>query len=162
MIRRARNADSESIIALVGEVYREYGDRIFLEGADRDLLDIEGHYHARNGEFVVLDQDGEIAGTHAVLPLDLKDGVITFRRLYIRKELRGLGYGLRLMGWAVDWAKRAGYRSVEFWSDVRFERAHRFFQTFGFTKGEIRDMTDGAMPYSEYHFSMDLTAQDSS
>ena len=37
MIRRAYNSDSARIISLIDDVYREYGDEIYLEGADKDL-----------------------------------------------------------------------------------------------------------------------------
>ena len=158
-IRRAYNSDSPRIISLIADVYREYGDEIYLEGADKDLVDIEGYYRQVSGDFVILERNDEIAGTHAVLPLDLANRVITFRRLYLRQELRGSGCGKRLMKWAIDWSMREGYHSVEFWSDIRFQRAHRFFQQLGFTKGDTRNMTDGAMPYSEYQFSMNLFGQ---
>ncbi len=159
-IRRAYNSDSARIISLIADVYREYGDEIYLEGADKDLVDIEGYYRQVSGDFVILERNDEIAGTHAVLPLDPPNRVITFRRLYIRQELRGSGCGQRLMKWAIDWAIREGYYSVEFWSDVRFQGAHSFFQGLGFTKGDTRDMRDGAMPYSEYRFSMSLSGLD--
>ena len=160
MIRQAFNSDSARIISLIDDVYREYGDKIYLEGADKDLVDIEGYYREVSGDFVILERNGEIAGTHAVLPLDPPHRVITFRRLYLRQELRGAGRGRRLMEWAIDWSLREGYQSVEFWSDVRFQRAHRFFQCLGFTKGDTRNMTDGAMPYAEYRFSMNLLGKD--
>lgn len=57
----------------------------------------------------------------------------------------------------IDWARDTGFERVEFWSDTRFERAHRFFEKFGFQKsGEVRDMTDSVVPYSEYFFFLEL------
>ncbi len=155
-IRPATNADSESLIELVDGVYREYGDVIFLEGADGDLLDLEGQYGGKGGAFVVLEEGGEVIGAHAVLPLDRDRGAVTFRRLYLRKDHRGKGHGRVLMQWAIDWARREGYRKVEFWSDLRFEGAHGFFESLGFRRGGIREMSDGAMPYSEYFFARNL------
>jgi len=64
------------------------------------------------------------------------------------------------MQWAVDWAKSADFDRVEFWSDTRFSRAHRFFEKFGFeTDGTTRDMDDGFEPYSEYFYWMNLGGQ---
>src|SRR5689334_9488848 len=154
VLRPATDADVPGIVALIDGVYREYGDRIFLEGADADLLKIDDYYRAPGGEFVVLaDEAGAIYAAHAVQPIDKSQGLCTFRRLYMKAELRGGGWGARVMQWAIDWARDAGFRRVEFWSDTRFTRAHRFFRRLGFQHdGRVRHLDDGAMPYSEYFF----------
>ena len=156
-LRLAANTDHSQVATLVDSVYREYGDRLFLEGADGDLLDLEGNYAGRGGAFVVLDDEGRVRGTQAALPLADTLGVCTFRRLFLDPDLRGGGWGERLMQWSLDWAREHEMRRVEFWSDTRFTRAHAFFARLGFTRGEVREMDDGAMPYQEYAFSMDLT-----
>ena len=159
-IRPFRPTDRDAIVALIDGVYREYGDVIYLEKADADLLDVESRYVATGGAFVVLDDDGMIRGTHAVLPLDDGNGLCTFRRLYLDTSLRGGEWGNRLMQWAVDWAAARGLRRVEFWSDTRFTRAHRFFERNGFINtGKVRDMDDGAEPYREYFFYQDLAGR---
>lgn len=151
-------ADRDGVIALIDGVYREHGDCVCLDNADSDLLDIPGRYLAAGGIFVVLDDDGVIRGSHAVLPLEGRPGVCTFRRLYMSPELRGTGWGGRLMQWAFDWARGQGLSRVEFWSDVRFTRAHRFFRRLGFEHdGRTREMHDGVMPYKEFFFFRDLT-----
>ena len=156
-IRNATNEDSQSLVELIGSVYVEYGDEIFLEGYDSDLLDVEASYVEKGGAFIVLLDQGEIIGSHAALPVDLEKGIVTHRRLYLRKDYRGGVAGAMLMDWAIDWDREHGFKRIEFWSDVRFERAHQFFEKFGFRKtGLKRDMDDGAMPYSEFQFCKDL------
>lgn len=157
-IRPANPHDVDALVALIDGVYREYGDVIYLDGADADLLDIEGCYRACGGEFVVLEDQGQVIGSHAVLRLAGRDGVCTFRRLYTKAHIRGTGAGGLLMRWALDWASRRGLARVEFWSDTRFQRAHRFFARMGFVKtGAVREMNDGAMPYREYFFTRELS-----
>ena len=57
----------------------------------------------------------------------------------------------------IDWARERGFREVRFWSDTRFERAHRFFEKFGFQQdGRVREMHDSHEPYSEYYYSLQL------
>jgi putative acetyltransferase len=157
IVRPATSADVAPLVTLIDGVYREYGDRIFLEGADADLLDIDGYYRQPGGEFVVLDDAGSVRGAHAVLPFANRPGVCTFRRLYLDPALRGAGVGTMLMFWAIDWAVEHGLTRVEYWSDTRFARAHRFFERLGFVRtGELREMSDGADPYREYFFCGDL------
>ena len=156
----ATNANQSQIVALIDTCYQEYGDTIVLEGDDSDLLDIERNYRGKLGEFIAIqDEDGSVIGTHAVVPLDLQSGLCTFRRLYLQNDLRGTGLGTALMLWAIHWARDAGFKRVEFWSDTRFERAHRFFEKLGFqTEFETRDMDDGIQPYSEFFFWLDISS----
>lgn len=158
-LRPYEPADRDGIIHLIDSVYREYGDAICLEHADSDLLDIAGHYAA--GAFVVVaDSGGRIFGTHAALPLDAERRICTFRRLYLSPAQRGSDWGERLFQWAVDWAADNGFRRVEFWSDTRFARAHRFFQKMGFRRdGRTREMTDAWERYREHFFHKDLTPE---
>lgn len=157
LLRPFTPADTPGIIALIDGVYREHGDAVCLTDADSDLLDIPGRYLSQEGVFVVLDDAGAIRGSHAVLPFPDRLGVCTFRRLYMAPELRGGGWGERLMQWAFDWSRERGLVRVEFWSDTRFTRAHRFFRRLGFEHdGRMREMHDGITPYREYFFSREL------
>ena len=155
-LRPAAVSDEPGIVALIDRVYAEYGDRICLEDADGDLLQIEEYYVTPGGAFVVLTDGLRILGTHAILPLP-QAGACTFRRLYLDFSLRGSGWGTKLMEWALQAARESGFSRVEFWSDTRFSRAHRFFERLGFVRsGEIRDMHDGHVPYQEYFFFREL------
>lgn len=153
-LRDATNPDGPAIMALIDRVYREYGDRLCLDGADSDLHDIDANYFQIGGHFVVLDDDA-IRGTFAIYPAE-NSQVGVLRRLYLDPELRGTDWGTRMMNWAIEWAKDHGMRRLELWSDTRFTRAHSFFARFGFQKGGHRTMTDGHEPYHEHFFSLDL------
>ncbi|HMO14228.1 MAG TPA: GNAT family N-acetyltransferase [Pirellulaceae bacterium] len=175
-IRPASGQDREGVISLIDAVYREYGDSVCLEGAESDLLDLPDYYRNQSGEFWVLAESSVttqqpqvelglfpqaenpvILGSHAAFVVDEQSKLAGFRRLYLAKHLRGTGWGRKLMQIAIDWAWETGMQRVEFWSDTRFERAHQFFETFGFRRdGRLRHMHDGNEPYSEYFFYLDL------
>ncbi len=156
ILRPGRREDGPGLVRLIDEVYREYGDVADVEGYDCDLLDVEAAYRRKGGEFVVLEEDGEIVGAHATQPIDLEKGLLTFRRLYLPARVRGTGAGKFLMDWAVGWSRDNGYRRVEFWSDTRFSRAHRFFERYGFERGGIRHVEEGKLKFSEYFFALSL------
>ena len=150
-LRNASNADSEKIVQLIDNIFREYGDRVCLEKADADLLALETNYGEPLSHFYVLEDEGKVCGCVAALRVDNSTG--TIRRFYLAKELRGSGWGERLFHLAVDWCRNAGLSKIEFWSDTHFHRAHRFFERNGFRKGETRDMDDSHEPYQEYRFT---------
>ncbi|MBG89236.1 MAG: hypothetical protein CMO80_20400 [Verrucomicrobiales bacterium] len=154
-LRPVTDADSAAVVELIDSCLREIGDRVFPEGEGQDLMNPEASYAGRGGAFVFMEDDTGITGTHAVLPTS-ENGTATFRRLYVRKDMRGHGVGKRLMQWAIDEAIAKGFERVVFWSDTRFAHAHEFFRRFGFVKGETRDMDDGAVPYSEFRFERAL------
>ncbi len=154
ILRPGNREDGPGLIALIDAVYREYGDEVDVNGYDRDLLDLEGSYRDVGGEFVVLEEAGEVVGAHATQPVDQESGVLTFRRLYLLARLRGTGAGRVLMDWALEWSRTNGYHRVEFWSDTRFSRAHRFFERYGFVQGGIRQVEEGKLKFSEYFFAL--------
>jgi putative acetyltransferase len=157
LLREVTANDQADVIELIHRVYNEYGDRICLDGADSDLLALPQHYRDLGGEFVVLHDSKRLVGCHAAHPLEGKERVCTFRRLYLQADRRGAGHGQRLMTWALDWARGGGFRRVEFWSDTRFQNAHRFFHRLGFqTEHASRTMHDGCIEYREYFFWMDI------
>jgi len=158
-IRLANNSDCDSIVRLIDEVYAEYGDQVLLTGAEQDLVDIESSYFSAGGAFWVLvsADHNQVLGTHGAIGIEGSESRCTFRRLYLAKPFRGTEWGKRLMKHTVDWARTEGFRRIEFWSDTRFTRAHRFFEKFGFqTDGTTRSMTDGSTPYDEYFYFLDL------
>ncbi|MGI9519549.1 MAG: hypothetical protein ACR2NP_21030, partial [Pirellulaceae bacterium] len=62
MIRLATNQDCQGVIDLISVVYAEYEDRVCLDGAEADLLDLQANYDDRGGCFWVLDFESKIKG----------------------------------------------------------------------------------------------------
>ena len=133
LLRPATEADREGIIALIDRVYRIYGDRICLKGADKDLSEIPLSY--RGGHFDVVAGESRIWGTVALVPAPDTPEVGYLRRMYLDPDLWGSGWGSRLIEWARDRARDMGISRLEFWSDTRFERAHAFYRKCGFVSG---------------------------
>lgn len=163
-IRLATPKDVDGIVAVIDGVLIEYGDRICTTpgGSEADVLDIEAGYRSRGGEFWVAETIdagvSRIVGTHASRPdPDRPAEVCTFKRLYLHRDFRGTNCGRELMQVTIDWARDRNFKRIEFWSDTRFARAHRFFEKFGFQQtGEERQMTDSVVPYSEYFYYLDI------
>jgi putative acetyltransferase len=154
-LRSVRGSDRAGIIRLIDTIFREYGDQIFLDDADKDLLDIPSHYE--EGLFVVLADGTSVFGTAALQRHRELPEVALLRRMYLDARLRGTGAGARLLDWAVEKARELGMGRMELWTDSRFTRAHGFYKKMGFTdSGEVRSMDDGFMPYDEFMFYREL------
>lgn len=150
-LRPYRDGDKDAVIALIDGVYREYNDRVHLEQAEADLLDIPANFAP--GHFMVLDDNGAIRATIAISPDDSRPGVCFLKRLYLATDLRGTGAGTQLLNWFLETARGLDMHRAELWSDVRFERAHAFYHKHGFLNdGTVRDMNDSWQPYREYFY----------
>ncbi len=154
MIRLATNKDCKEVIELIDEVFREYGDRISLDGAEADLLDLERNYFQNDGAFWVYVSDGDIIGTVAVVKENHNRAVL--KRVYLKKTYRGSGIADKLLTTVYEWCKNKEIRKLYFWSDTRFDRGHQFYQRHGFKKGGTRSKNDGYMPYQEYYFEKNI------
>lgn len=154
-LRPYRKEDKDAVIALIDGVYREYADRVHLEKAEADLMDIPANFAP--GHFMVLDDEGIIRATIAISPDGSRPGVCFLKRLYLDSNLRGTGAGAQLLDWFLATARSLGMHRAELWSDVRFERAHAFYRKHGFqNNGEIRAMDDSWIPYREYFYFKEL------
>src|SRR5579871_1897037 len=129
--RMATNADREDIEALVFSILKEYGLPPEPDGMDADLGNIETSYIRSGGAFwVVVSDVGRNVGTLGLAPL--RKGVVELRKMYLASEVRGQGWGKRLLSEAIEEARRLGFYRIELETSSRLETAIRLYRSFGF------------------------------
>jgi GNAT superfamily N-acetyltransferase len=77
-------------------------------------------------------QDDLVVGS--VFIIELPDDVAQLRLLFVHARLRGLGMGRWLVESAVDYARRAGFRSIFLWTVRGLDRAIAIYEATGFIK----------------------------
>jgi N-acetylglutamate synthase-like GNAT family acetyltransferase len=142
--------DVPGIHALIGEVYGEYDCVLEVETDERHLLEPGPYFRAHGGEFWVVEEDGSITATTAVL---LHDDAGELKSLYVHPTLRRQGWGRRLTMLAIDYARAHGKRKMILWSDTRFVDAHRLYRSMGFLEMGTRELHDSNNSV-EYGFEM--------
>jgi putative acetyltransferase len=150
--RPAVTQDTRGILALIAEVYREYGCTLDAENEETHLLDPGPYFRASGGEFWVVEDQGVIKATVAVY---LHENSSELKSLYVHSSLRRQGWGRRLTDLAVAHARRAGKREMILWSDTRFTEAHRLYRGMGFRQCGVRELNDSNNTV-EYGFEMSL------
>ena len=129
--RPATNADCEQIRDLVFGVLTEYGLKPDPDGIDTDLRDIEQSYFSRGGEFCVLeDANGRIVATCALYHAD--EATCELRKMYIRPEHRGKGYGKRLLEEALSRARQMGFKTMTLETATVLKEAIALYRSYGF------------------------------
>src|SRR5688572_21028924 len=104
-LRPTRPDDVPGILALIAEIYREYGCVLDAENDERHLLEPGPYFRARAGEFWVVEDDGQIRATVAVL-LHGEEGEL--KSLYVHPSLRRQGWGRKLATLSIDYARKGG------------------------------------------------------
>lgn len=123
--KRYSDEDHDGFADLVNDVHAEFGYS-YDPDLDADLADPLAFYRhlwvARVGPVVV----GSVALTAAV------DGVTTLKRMYLRPEFRGQGWGRRLLGTAMETAAREGWIRIVLDTGAHQQAAQRLYEFAGF------------------------------
>ncbi len=96
---------------------------------DLDLEDIWNNYLREGGAFFLALDNGGVVGTSAAR--NRGAGVCEIKRLYVRKEFRGMGLGLALFRKALEFAEK-NYSSVRLKTDKGLKKAISMYLRHGF------------------------------
>ncbi len=141
-IRYAEDSDYKALCNLIGTCFAEFeGVFLDLENLDADLFNLRSNYEAKGGEVWVAEKAGQIVGCIGYTPEGQK--MCELKRLYILNEMRGSGLAVRLLRLVELAVKSRGDNIINLWSDLRFERAHRFYEREGYVRQkECRILND--------------------
>lgn len=130
-LRMATNQDAGQITDLVYSVLAEYGLGNDPGGTDADLKDIEQAYLIPSGVFRVIEtEDRAIVGTYGLCPT--AEDSCELRKMYLRREYRGKGWGKRLLDDALANARRLGFRQVTLETASVLTEAIGLYKSYGF------------------------------
>lgn len=138
-LRRTEPADVPGILALIDGIYAEYGCRLDAENEETHLLEPGPYFGEGGGEFWVVEEAGVVRATVGVL---FHADAAELKSLYVHPDLRRQGWGRRLVGLALDHARRARRPRMVLWSDTRFEQAHSLYRSLGFRECGRRELHD--------------------
>lgn len=125
VIRTYQPSDQPGFEALVRDVHDEFGlgyDRRL----DADLSCPEDHYR----HVFVLAKGDRVCGTAALRAPDA--GVVTLKRMYVTRSLRGGGWGGRLLETCLLVARQDGCTAVTLDTMERQGAAQRMYESAGF------------------------------
>ena len=88
VLRYAHDDDADAIIALVSSVWSEYPGKTLVAATDMpELLKPASAYGRAGGRFWVVEANGQIIGTIALMP-SVEDGVVELQKLYVARNMR--------------------------------------------------------------------------
>lgn len=130
-LRPATNSDAPQITQLVFDSLAEFALQADPGGTDADLADIEQSYLAPGGMFDVLVNDaGGIVGAIGLLPVS--PTTCELRKMYLAPQVRGRGWGRRLLDHALVRAAERGFTRVELETASVLKAAVALYERTGF------------------------------
>ncbi len=131
VLRPATPQDEPSVRVLVQSVLDEYGLGFDPTEIDADLEDLEAHYRKRGGRFdVLVNADAKIVGCVGLFPL--VQGVCELRKMYLLPEVRGLGWGKKMLEFSLQQARLLGFQRLTLETDSVLKEATQLYTRYGF------------------------------
>ncbi len=126
----------DAVRRLMREYATQLGVDLRFQDFESELAALPGPYQAPRGALLTLHAYGDLAGCCAVRPLDNTDyaNACEMKRLFVRPQYRGLGYGRLLAEAILDTARQHGYACVLLDTLSDMETARAMYQDLGFTE----------------------------
>ena len=132
LIRDWQPGDRQQAAAVVQTVLEEYDVGWEPERADKEVFEIETHYWQNDGEFWVVEQDGELVGTAGYHPIERGTKAVEIRKVYLLTKVRGQGLGKYLMAQLEQAIAAKGYQEVWVETITRFAAAKHIYESTGY------------------------------
>lgn len=135
MITRIAQAETAEQIALVRELFLEYGASLdfdlCFQNFDEELAALPGDYAPPGGRLLLACAPPATKGCVALRAID--DSTCEMKRLYVRPAFRKEGLGRRLVREVIDVAIAIGYRHMRLDTVLPLmSDATRLYRSFGF------------------------------
>lgn len=156
IIRSHRAGDIGWIISEHGRMYaEEYGFNENFEAlVARIAADFISDYNPKCEHCWVAEVNGERVGS--IFLVRDTDTVAKLRLLMLTPGARGMGLGRQLVEECLSFARRAGYESVELWTNAVLTTARHIYEKAGFRLISEQDHEDFGMPQTGQYWRLDF------
>jgi putative acetyltransferase len=122
----------------VREIFIEYADflqvDLCFQDFEKELQTLHEVYFPPMGCIILAKENNQVFGCIALKPIE--NGVCEMKRLYVRPEARGKALGKQLVEELIDFAKKAGYKTMKLDTISTLKDAIKLYQSKGFVKTE--------------------------
>jgi ribosomal protein S18 acetylase RimI-like enzyme len=119
---------------LARTLFREYASQLDVDlgfqDFEKELETINIQYARPGGVIVIGYSDEQPLGCFAIRPF--KNSICELKRMYLKKESRGLGIGNQFLTWSVKMAKEMGYNKMRLDTLPTMQSAIKLYEKAGF------------------------------
>ena len=150
-IRQIQETDNPSIANIIRNSLAEFGANkpgtVFYDPTTDDLFTL---FQTKGSVYFIAQLNGVIVGGAGIFPTDaLPAGYCELVKMYLNKDVRGMGLGRHLIDKCLQWAKENNYTHCYLETMPELHKAVSVYEKFGFT------YLDGPMGNSG-HFGCDV------
>ncbi|WP_199425812.1 GNAT family N-acetyltransferase [Thermaerobacillus caldiproteolyticus] len=156
MIRRFKPEDAEYIINSHYKIYnKEYNyDLSFKEFIKKGLNNFIERSDTTKEEIWILEINGVPKGSIGITMVD--ENVAQLRWFLVEPDLRGSGFGSKLIQKAIDFCREKAYKTILLWTNNDFKAARNLYKKFGFRLTETRIQTLSNQILTEERWELSL------
>ncbi len=111
-----RQAESPAQITQARELFLEYaqslGFSLCFQNFDKELAELPGSYAPPDGRLLLAEYESQLAGCVALHKLGTTLEFCEMKRLYLRPQFRGKGFGRAFANRIIAEARQIGYRRM--------------------------------------------------
>ena len=130
--RPFRLEDREVATRLITDVYREALNRDVSKYVREELARFLSEFDRSRDLFLVAEEAGTLVGTVIIDHSNPSEGVCNMSFLAVITDHRGKGHGRELVNQGLEFARLAGYKSVELTVTPEFDFAMKMYERMGF------------------------------
>lgn len=124
---------------VAADLFKEYaaqiGHDLAFQNFNEELQKIESHYSPPGGAiFIAYNEERMPLGCFAIRKFD--SGICELKRMYLKKEARGLGIGKQLLRKAIEVGRDLGYQKMRLDTLPAMDSAIKLYEKTGFYKIE--------------------------
>ncbi len=109
-----KQAETPEQIEETRRLFREYqswlGISLCFQNFEKELAELPGKYAAPDGRLLLIYKENQAAGCIALRKLDF--GICEMKRLFVRENFRGFGFGRILIEKLIAEARKIGYAKM--------------------------------------------------
>jgi GNAT superfamily N-acetyltransferase len=127
-------AQNENELNQIRNLFKEYtewlGFDLSFQNFDKEFADLPGKYAPPDGNLLLAYENSTAIGCVGLRKFD--KNICEMKRLYVRKEFRGKGYGRSLAQQVINQAKLIGYQQMRLDTVPWMNEAIGLYRTLGF------------------------------
>jgi GNAT superfamily N-acetyltransferase len=139
MIRSYKPGDEAYVKESHFAVYsKEYDfDFTFKEFIENALDEFSKSFDSEKENLWIVDLNGEPKGSIGIVKIT--ESQAQLRWFLVEPDIRGLGYGKRLLETALNFCKEKNYDSIFLWTNSSLHKARALYEKYGFTVTETKE-----------------------
>ena len=134
MVREFKSKDASDVKNLILTILKKEYPFDRSAYADSDINDIKGTYFGQRNVFLVYDKNSHVIGTAGIKGDTEKTALL--RRIFVKKEFRGKGFGKTLVNECISFCRDQGYKEIVFRATDKMKQAMALVKKNGFEEME--------------------------